>query len=121
MNKQEEKQNFIEFVDYSIAVVWIIVAGFLIGVFKKISDFLIDAAIEKYDTRIDRKVKLYLEPIEKRLDNLSEEIHSTVSKKNNSNIRSELLLETLEEIFGKDLIKKILTKEQIEKITNEEN
>ncbi len=95
----EKKDNLSDVVNSSTALIYVFGGIFLLGIAKKISDFLIAAAIEKYDKRIEAAVKNHFEPLEKKLADVEKTLHHVVSKKNISNVRADLLLDKLEEIL----------------------
>lgn len=124
-NIEEKKESVIDQLSNSSGLFIMFIGIFALGIAKKCSDFLIRAAINEHDKIIKKQVEEHLKPIEDKLgkventlEKLSEAVHDVVTKKNYSNVRSELLMETLEEIFGKEELKKILQREQV-KILNE--
>ena len=126
-NLEEKKESVIDQLSNSGGLFIMFIGIFALGIAKKCSDFLIRAAINEHDKIIKKQVEEHLKPIEDKLgkventlEKLSEAVHDVVTKKNYSNVRSELLMETLEEIFGKEELKKILQKEQV-KILNEKD
>lgn len=126
-NLEEKKESVIDQLSNSGGLFIMFIGIFVLGIAKKCSDFLIRAAINEHDKIIKKQVEEHLKPIqdklgkvENALEKLSEAVHDVVTKKNYSNVRSELLMETLEEIFGKEELKKILQREQV-KILNEKD
>lgn len=126
-NLEEKKESVIDQLSNSGGLFIMFIGIFALGIAKKCSDFLIRAAINEHDKIIKKQVEEHLKPIqdklgkvENALEKLSEAVHDVVTKKNYSNVRSELLMETLEEIFGKEELKKILQREQV-KILNEKD
>lgn len=126
-NIEEKKESVIDQLSNSSGLFIMFIGIFALGIAKKCSDFLIRAAINEHDKIIKKQVEEHLKPIqdklgkvENALEKLSEAVHDVVTKKNYSNVRSELLMETLEEIFGKEELKKILQREQV-KILNEKD
>lgn len=126
-NLEEKKESVIDQLSNSGGLFIMFIGIFALGIAKKCSDFLIRAAINEHDKIIKKQVEEHLKPIEDKLgkventlEKLSEAVHNVVTKKNYSNVRSEILMETLEEIFGKEELKKILQREQV-KILNEKD
>lgn len=101
-NLNNDKESLTDFMNYSITATWIFVSALFLALGKKFIDFLVAAVIEKHDAKLEEAVKKHFSPLETKLENMQITLHEVVSKKNTSNLRSELLLNVLEKILLDD-------------------